>query len=79
MRQESMASMERFNAWLDMVESLVWDEVGVSLSDLPDEDYYGMFTDGFTPRDAADYVLTEAGYDTTYLGTVGLSPEDLTF
>ena len=46
-----------FDDWLEEVDRLIQEKVGVSLYDLPDQRYRDWFEDGFDPVMAMEYVL----------------------
>lgn len=51
----------KFEAWMERVDAAIESWYGLSSDDLPDVEYYDMFEDGWTPGDAAQYALDNAG------------------
>lgn len=49
---------KKFVRWIDCVELQVYETLGVSLLDLPDESYFINFEDGISSKDMADQVIT---------------------
>lgn len=52
---------QEFLQWLTNVDRVISARVGLSLMDLADQDYGGMFRDGLDPKDVASDVLAEEG------------------
>lgn len=48
-----------FDAWKKQVDSVLLSICGLSGDDLADVDYYSMFENDYSPKDAALYVLEE--------------------
>ncbi|MBU2685534.1 MAG: hypothetical protein KKF27_20025 [Gammaproteobacteria bacterium] len=50
-----------FDQWMKVVDSLICDELGVGVNDLPDYLWRDAYDDGIAPEDAAeDYI--DGGY-----------------
>lgn len=49
---------KKFIAWIDCVELQVYDTLGCSLLNLPDEMYFVNFEDGVSSKDMANQVIT---------------------
>ena len=50
-----------FDQWMKVVDSLICDELGVGVNDLPDYLWRDAYDDGIAPQDAAeDYI--DGGY-----------------
>lgn len=47
----------KFMVWMNTIEKLVVQKIDVCLTDLPDEDYMMMFTEGVTPGVMAHVVI----------------------
>ena len=53
-----------FDAWMKKVDHRIKAMVGLSYRDLPDRNWRDMFDAGWGPREAADMVLSDEGFDT---------------
>lgn len=53
---------DTFDQWYRKVNACVQRKAGVCCDDLPDCDYRDLFEAGLSPVEAADEVLTEAGF-----------------
>ena len=51
--------LEYFCEWLDRVESIVEEEIGYELRDLPDQPYRDLFDDKYSPEMVAESVIEE--------------------
>ena len=47
-----ITDQDRFQAWLKALDEIFYTETGLSLQDLPDQNYRDLFDDGCTPEDA---------------------------
>jgi hypothetical protein len=61
-RNESLSEaqkedLEYFCEWLDRVESIVEEEIGYDLRDLPDQPYRDLFDDKYPPEIVAESVI----------------------
>ena len=55
-----------FHDWKRLVNAGVGSLVGMDCDDLPDVDYYGMYEEGKTAKEAARQAVREAGYALGY-------------
>lgn len=46
-----------FANWVNVVEKIVYNKLGVKLLDLPDESYMISFQEGITEKEMAKYVI----------------------
>jgi len=51
-----------FKAWMKKVDAAVSVTAGLSVYDLPDMPFYDMFNDDYTPEEAAEETLMNAGW-----------------
>lgn len=51
-----------FENWMKTLNVLCESRVGLSIYDLPDQQFDSLFEDEFTPQDALEYILEEEGY-----------------
>lgn len=51
-----------FVLWKNQVNEELVQVCGLVSDDMPDADYYGMFEDGLSPREAAHQVIAEEGF-----------------
>lgn len=51
-----------FETWMELVDDACERIAGVSIYDLPDNVFYDLYEDGYTPAEAAKNTLTEAGW-----------------
>jgi hypothetical protein len=56
-RRRSPLGRSSFREWKNVVESIVTFQTGKDVDDLPDENYYVMYTSGIPPQAMADLVL----------------------
>lgn len=52
-----------YDAWVQAVDDAVRDTAGISIHDLPDIDFRGLYDDGDDPADVAADALTDAGWE----------------
>lgn len=52
-----------FENWMKTLNILCERRVGLSIYDLPDQQFDSLFEDEFTPQDALEYILEDEGYD----------------
>ena len=57
---------ETFNTWMVKVDKAVSAIAGVSVYDLPDQNFYDQWEDALSPRQAARDALIDAGWDVTF-------------
>ena len=60
--EDAAADDTPFNTWMSQIDRQVWLLAGCSVYDLPDSNFRLMFADGVTPVEAANTVLSEAGF-----------------
>jgi hypothetical protein len=70
-RNESLSEaqkedLEYFCEWLDRVESIVEEEIGYDLRDLPDQPYRDLFDDKYSPEIVAESVIDEWRMEVNY-------------
>jgi len=53
---------DKFENWMKKVDAAVEAIVGLSVHDLPDIDFMGLFEDGVGPKAVARKALAEAGW-----------------
>ena len=58
--------LEYFCEWLDRVESIVEEEIGYELRDLPDQPYRDLFDDKYSPEIVAESVVDEWRMEINY-------------
>jgi len=58
-----IGSMGAFAQWMDILDGLVWDQVGCSVHDLPDTIWYGYFADNLTEEDALEMAIEDGLLD----------------
>jgi hypothetical protein len=58
--------LEYFCEWLDRVESIVEEEIGYELRDLPDQPYRDLFDDKYSPEMVAESVIEEWRMEINY-------------
>ena len=56
-----MAREDKFARFMSRVDTYLEELVGVTSIDLPDCDYWDMFDQGITARDAASWAIVKAG------------------
>lgn len=54
---------DSFETWLEQVDAVVQGTIGLSVHDLPDQDFRSMFDDGMEPAEAAAEILENEGID----------------
>jgi hypothetical protein len=60
-----------FEQWIESVEAFVFNQVGMRLSQIPDQTYHFWFADDWSPVEAGLKVLSNAGFLIPILTTVG--------
>ena len=61
-RRKSPLGPSSFRKWKNVVESIVAFQTGKDVDDLPDENYYVIYTSGIPPQVMADLVLKKNGF-----------------
>lgn len=61
-KKNKVVSDTGFIAWINSVESQVYETLKFNLTDLPDESYFVNFEDGVSSKDMAEYVIKENCY-----------------
>ena len=51
--------MPDFETWMREIDKILLSDIGVCHDDLPDQNYYDMWQDGFTPDEVVLEVLLE--------------------
>ena len=57
----TITNRDRYEAWLNVLDEICLDEMGVSYRDFPDQCFKDWHEDGLTPEDAY-YMLIEDSY-----------------
>jgi hypothetical protein len=52
--------MATFEAWLDSINTILFETHGVEVEDLADEPFMDYYDDGLEPRDVVDIMLESA-------------------
>ena len=58
---EALTEESRFAEWMQRVDAEIERAAGVSIHDLPDQDFRGAFEDGVSAKSFATQVLLEEG------------------
>jgi hypothetical protein len=53
----------KFMKWMNDIEDLVFNSLGLYLLDISDQNYMVMFEEGYTSKDVADYIIKEEFYN----------------
>ena len=64
-----------FKNWMKSVDRRVFNKIGLHLTDLPDEDFYTSFENGFTVEEMSDLVIKDISDCMTMLGIYDSSTE----
>jgi fibronectin type 3 domain-containing protein len=61
---------------MDQVEKIVSDEISISLIDLPDENYYDMYENDYSPQQVATIVINNAN---AFFDAILVRPKNIDF